>query len=520
MADATPTAASGAGAAAAAPVPPAEVTLEPPSGTGTPTAASPSTAEPRDADMTSELRTRKTWDPAMDVSVDSRCVFMPPDDPQTAGAACFPNGKRKTALFYDVAHANHHPNYAVRPDGAAELPLSSMDTPLPLDAAFADLVYKRALTSLVRRRGAQPWEATTFPALARAPCDTSTDAAYDYAMQLNQPDPAADSPAPPMWYGSEHFEACGRNVVGMARAAVTEVLSSSSDTEGALVLSRPIGSNVVPGGNPRRYAWANGVVESVEAARAAWTTTTTTAQSAPGPRVSIVHIDAHPATATIKAFMDDEQVQVVSLFHVDATGADGLPLVPPAHGRIFMGRMTGLVENNAAQAMVDRAVVPLVRAFDPDLVLFVVGDATGPFTSNPDVMFDINATTFARALFRLIRVQPRVVVLTETLMRPTRAGNIASLLLHILQGRNVRSDDTFAQTMYATEENIVRLHKQWEAHVTNATLRDAFQAGKRHVPIKPMPDPALVAAARKVQAEAAGASESKEVPADAAAKEA
>eukprot|EP00967_Tisochrysis_lutea_P147795 scaffold281325_cov32-Tisochrysis_lutea.AAC.2 len=269
--------------------------------------------------------------------------------------------------------------------------------------------------------------------------------------------------------------ACGAVIDAAARAFEGGPLR-------AFVLARPPGHHAGRNGFEGDFAEGGCFYNSVAAAAAA-------ARARGVGRVAILDWDVHHGNGTQEIFYDDPSVLYISM-HGNLYPGTGSADEMGEAGSAALGRTVNIMWPDplryppAADAeyltAVRLLVIPILRAFDPQLLLISAGfDAA----QGEAFRFSIAPDTFARMTAEIANaIQPSVPLIAalEGGYNPASVGECCAAVLRVLLGDQLPAPQPLAPLNPKCEKALltaVRMQEAvWAPHVTEATVMDQLKA--------------------------------------------
>ena len=389
----------------------------------------------------------------------------------------FPNGMRRTVrLVYDVSHGDHHPFEHLSTD---DVRVAGVETAHAVHLAYGYLASAGALNDLVTVRAPSALDASPFDAQALQDATQTTTLRHLHKGGLLGQSNAQSLCGDGVGYPSPALRRCAENVCSAAQDAVRAVLQTDG-VDGAMALTRPVGSRVSDAvapdalAQPTAYAALNAVTRAV---RAAW--------DAGARRVGIVSMqtwypaglarfvrDAPPGAAFLAAMHPCKKAGAVA--RDEAYG-------PTASSADAVLNMQLFTRGAGGDAMVHAArdvVLPALTAYDADVLIVVCGEQNTLLTYPVDVRMETEQHTWAVVVQELMAACPKVVVLTDALLRPNRCSAALLHVMYALQGRafpgGARRDD--GDGIRGTIVGKLDVHLGAEAYARNTATDGAFAA--------------------------------------------
>lgn len=413
-------------------------------------------------------------DSATDTSRDTRDTLLPPVAQKASPPETWlPIGRRALGVWHDITHAAHADWDAL--PGVSEQPFA-------LQAAWAGLTWGRVLSDGVSVHASA---CDILPA-SEAPADApAVDA--ETAVPLH----FTPSPASPRVFA---------NGAGMLCDAMHAV-AVKQDLDTALVLTRPVGA-ALPA--QRDDAPAGGLGAPFNAVSRA---IADLREEAPELPLAVLSVGAALPVGTLAAIAEDPHAVAVCLHAPDVSEAlptawsGGADVTRPApNGRRLVVPLTWSATQDDVAEVLEGTALPFLAAFQPEVVLVVVSDAWRPSTPPSAVTVPLLPTLWGMAAQVALTVSPRVVAVTDTLMRPHAAAHATAVLGHVLQGRRLGfaklgSKDRAADTPFAVDTTIADATRAW---------REALQPGMPHaLPSTTLDTPMRALLQRKTEEEEA-----------------
>jgi acetoin utilization deacetylase AcuC-like enzyme len=373
-------------------------------------------------------------------------------------------GARSVSLHYDAAHSQHNPYDLMSHEAAL---LRGVETPIGVHKAYASMIYAGCFTTSVSH------------APAKAPREKYDQSeavdALRFAHERFMLGALPDKVDPRLSaYVCPATQRVTDNVAQMCVDAVDTVCTSPTD--GAVVLSRPVGSSVdVDKPVPRVFATYNSAaramrqalthvdrvgIVSVQTRFPAGLAAAARAASTGNQRVFLASIHASRYIEQFDGTMDEEGVELGS----PSTCGNAVLSIA------FSRRGTN---HDTVKFASDTLVLPAMTAFQPDLLLFVFGDqnpCTTPYTA---VQMDTSPRTWAACVQSLLPVQPKAVVMTEALLRTNKCAAAMACVLSVMAGRGFQT--SAIKTIIATSHKN-DLDRARQAYIAATSKEDPVYA--------------------------------------------
>jgi len=394
----------------------------------------------------------------------------------------FPNGMRRTVrMVYDVSHGQHHPFEFL---GTEDVRACGVETPHALNMAYAYMASAGALNDLVTVTGPTDAAGASTP----VPMDDAFKVAIDEENATRHMHKAGligqqntqSMCGQGLGYPSSGLQQCAANVCRSVQTAVRSVVSG--DVDGALALTRPVGSSLPKDcpletvAAPSAYAACNAVIHAV---RTAW--------EAGAKRVGIVSMQTwYPAGLAdfVRSAAADGSAFLTSIHASAKSGvlSRNAPYGPSKDSGDGVLNVQVFTRGGGADAMVyatRTVVLPAMTAYDPDVLLVVCGEQNTLPTYPTDVRCETLQTTWAVAVQELMAACPSIVVLTDALLRPNRCAAALTHVMYALQGRAFQHSLGGASASSSIQGTIVGqsdVHLSTDAYVSNTAASGPYAA--------------------------------------------